>query len=58
METSTDENPDTHQTLINALLTLRELNKVLDLEHPKNCQELRIIDDALASANVYPWKIS
>ena len=58
METSTDESPFIYQNLIKALLALRELNKVYDIEHPKNCEELRIIDDALASANVYPWKIS
>jgi len=58
METSTDESPFIYQNLIKALLTLRELNKVYDIEHPKNCEELRIIDDALASANVYPWKVS
>ena len=58
METSTDESPFIYQNLIKALLALRELNKVYDIEHPKNCEELRIIDDALASANVYPWKVS
>ena len=58
METSTDQSPFIYQNLIKALLALRELNKVYDIEQPKNCEELRIIDDALASANVYPWKLS
>ena len=58
METSAHKSPFIYQNLVNALLTLRELNKVYDIDHPKNCEELRIIDDALASANVYPWKVS
>ena len=42
---------NTQQDLVKALLTLRDL-------HAENRDELILIDDALASANVYPWKSS
>ena len=42
---------DTQKQLVKALLSLREL-------HAEHCDELKVIDTALASANVYPWKVT